>query len=328
MTNLNNLEGIPNALNGFKKQVFTGNLTGSGFPGSGNDAKYYNFFGPAIKKYLSDNQASLMAGTVDETGNQIQSAANGNADVKSYFTSYASIHYQGCIDYLSSSWQGLPAPSATTSAATSTGAAPAASITCYHMADPDNTCAAIADGPGWCECGTDPATYAIMPSPATQPCAWTTTPPTTSFNCPAATPTPEAPPPPAYATGTCAFHLTETQTCDDDSKNLFAIVKLVDANKADIGDTPVDTNPLGAPINAGDSYSFDSKLPNPIVITGEHEHDYIQFTYGGLSWKSTDKGGPATCNVGGWDPRDGPVCDDPFGDDENAVNNMDCFFPC
>ena len=187
MTNLNNLQGIPNALNGFKKQVFTGNLTGSGGPGSGNDAKYFNFFGPAIQKYLSDNQVGLMSGTVDETGNQIQSAANNNADVKAYFTSYASVHYQGCIDFLSTSWVGKPAPSATTS---TSAASAAASVTCYHAADPDNTCAAIADGPGWCECGTDPATYAVMPSPAPQPCAWTTTPPTTSFAC--STPTPVA----------------------------------------------------------------------------------------------------------------------------------------
>lgn len=187
VTNLNNLQGIPNALNGFKKQVFTGNLTGSGGPGSGNDAKYFNFFGPAIQKYLSDNQVGLMSGTVDETGNQIQSAANNNADVKAYFTSYASVHYQGCIDFLSTSWVGKPAPSATTS---TSAASAAASVTCYHAADPDNTCAAIADGPGWCECGTDPATYAVMPSPAPQPCAWTTTPPTTSFAC--STPTPVA----------------------------------------------------------------------------------------------------------------------------------------
>ena len=205
-----------------------------------------------------------------------------------------------------------------------TASAVAASVTCLHEADPDNTCAAIADGPGWCQCGNDPATYAIMPSPASQPCAWTTTPPTTSFNCPAPTPPAEAP---AYATGTCAFHLTETQTCESDSQNLYAIVKLVDANKADIGDTPVDTNPLGASINAADPYSFDSKLPNPIVITGEHSDDYIQFTYGGLSWKSTDEGGQGHCNVGGWDPRGGPLCDG-IEEDETSVKNMDCFFPC
>ena len=204
-------------------------------------------------------------------------------------------------------------PSLTITYVISTSTA-AASVTCIHEADPDNIVAAIADGPGWWECGTDPVTYAIKPSPAPQPCAWTTTPPTISLNCPASAPTAEVPPPPAYATGTYAFHLTETKTCVDDSKNLFAIVKLVDASKVDIGDTPVNSNPLGAPINAADPYSFDSKLPNPIVITGENRGDYIQFMYGEVLWKSTDIGGQANCNLGGWDPRDRPVCSGRSGD--------------
>ena len=145
---------------------------------------------------------------------------------------------------------------------------------------------------------------------------------------PASTTAPPPPlPPPAYATGTCSSHLTETQTCEDDSKNLYAVVKLVDANKADIGDTPVNNNnPFGLPINAADPYFFDSKLPYSIVIVGEHQHDYIQFTYGGLSWQSKTPNGGASCINGGWDPRDGPACSR-YGD-QPAVNNMDCFFPC
>ena len=178
VTNLKNLQGIPNALNSFKKQVFTGNLTGKGGPSSGNDATFFNFFGPAVQKYLSDNKASLLAGTVDDTGNKIQSAAANNADVKSYFTSYASFHYQGCIDFLST-WSGKPLTRSTSTTTTTGGAA----VSCYHAADPQNTCAAIANGPGYCFCGSDPMTYAVMPSPATQPCGWTTTPPTTSFDC-------------------------------------------------------------------------------------------------------------------------------------------------
>lgn len=131
-----------------------------------------------------DNQAALMAGTVDNTGNELQSAGNGNVAIKDYFTDYASSAYQGCINYLSTSWTGkaLPPTSSTSAGAASTTAG-AASVTCYHAADPDNTCAAIADGPGWCECGDSTTTYAVMPSPAPQPCAWTTTPPTTSFDC-------------------------------------------------------------------------------------------------------------------------------------------------
>ena len=188
VTNLKNLEGIPNALNSFKKQVFTGQLTGKGGPSSGDDATFFNFFGPAIQKYLSDNKDALLSGTVDDTGNKLQSAANNNGAVKSYFTSYASSNYQGCIDFLST-WSGKPLDRSTSTSTPTTTTAGPATVSCYHAADPQNTCAAIANGPGYCYCGNDPATYAVMPSPATQPCGWTTQPPTTSFDC-AASPTP------------------------------------------------------------------------------------------------------------------------------------------
>lgn len=153
-----------------------------------------------------------------------------------------------------------------------------------------------------------------------------------------ATPTSAAPPPPSsatppaplpYATGQCSFHLTETQDCETDSKNLFAIINLKDGAGNDIGDTGVDptTAPIGSGINDGSSYTFTSKLPSALLVTGEHENDYIQFTYGGLSWQSRTPNGGASCNVGGWDPRDGPICGQRYGN-KNAVNNMDCFFPC
>ena len=83
----------------------------------------------------------------------------------------------------------------------------------------------------------------------------------------ATTPTPSAspsasataaasPPPPPYATGICSFHLQEWQDCADDSKNLFAIVNMLDNNKNSIGDTPTGPgSPLGAPINAARSNS-------------------------------------------------------------------------
>ena len=140
---------------------------------------------------------------------------------------------------------------------------------------------------------------------------------------------PLTPAPPAYAPGTCSFHLDEWQDCADDSKNLFAIITMYDNNKANIGQTNVDRtkNPLGDPINVGDSLSFQSKLPFPLVVTGEHEHDYVQFNYNGLQWKSHDRTGPGTCTVGGWDPRDGPLCGGRFGQ-KNAHNQMDCSFPC
>ena len=140
-----------------------------------------------------------------------------------------------------------------------------------------------------------------------------------------------SPPPaptPAYAPSTCSFHLTEMQTWTSDDKNLFAIIKLVDNNKADIGHTTVsDTFPVGESISVSNPYRFHSKLPNTLTITGEHQKYYLQFTYGSLQWTSRDTKGPATCSNGGWDPRNGPICGRRAGN-HNAVNNMDCSFPC
>lgn len=152
---------------------------------------------------------------------------------------------------------------------------------------------------------------------------------TPSPQLPLPLPPPPPPAPPTYVSGQCSFHLTETQTCGPNSKNLFAIIHLKDGSGNDIGGTSVDpnTNPIGDGINAGSSLSFSSKLPNPLVVTGEHQNDYIQFTYGGLSWQSKMPNGGAYCNNGGWDPRSGPICRSRFGN-QNAVNNMDCFFPC
>jgi len=189
VTVLDNLQGIPNAVNTFKKQVFTGNLTGVGNPSNGDDATYWNFFGPAVQKYLSDNKQGLYDGVVDDLGDTLSSIGDNNAAVKTYFTSYAQHHYQGAIDFLST-WSGKPyvRSGASTTAPSTSSAAAASAVSCYHAADPQNTCAAIADGPGWCECGDSTATYAVKPTG--QPCAWTTLPPTTSFDCATSAPAP------------------------------------------------------------------------------------------------------------------------------------------
>lgn len=204
MTVLDNLEGIPNAVNSFKKQVFTGNLTGVGYPSTGATATYFSFFGPAVQEYLVSNQQNFFSvnGTVDNIGDQLSSAGNDNAAIKTYFTSYASLHYQGAIDYLST-WSGksLVRSTATSAATTVTSAAAAAAaVTCQHNADPDSTCAAIADSLGYCECNNDGTTYAIETS-AANPCGWTTLPPTTSFDC-------SSTPPPAPAVTTTALACT------------------------------------------------------------------------------------------------------------------------
>lgn len=98
----------------------------------------------------------------------------------------------------------------------------------------------------------------------------------------------------------------------------FAIF-LKDNNKAIIGQTANDDDHrIGYAMDDSDSYSFNSKLPNPLVITGEHENDYLQFTYGTLSWHSNTPNGGGSCTVGGWDPRDRPICGLSFGN-VNAV---------
>ena len=122
---------------------------------------------------------------------------------------------------------------------------------------------------------------------------------------------PQAPPSaPAFAPGRCSFHLDEWENCASDDKNLFAIITMYDNNKAIIGQTNVnpDTNPLGDPINDATPLSFQSKLPFPLLVVGEHRGDYIQFEYNGLHFTSRDKEGDANCSNGGWDPRRGPKC--------------------
>ena len=72
-------------------------------------------------------------------------------------------------------------------------------------------------------------------------------------------------------------------------------------------------------MNAGSSYSFTSKLPYPLIVTGEHKNDYLQFAYGSLSWQSKKLTGGGSRLVGGWDPRHEPVCNDRFGIYQSAV---------
>ena len=138
---------------------------------------------------------------------------------------------------------------------------------------------------------------------------------------------PKAPPgptsptaPPAYVKGTCSFHLTETEDCERDNNNLYGSVTMYDNAKNVIGRTVQDdVHPFGYAMDDGKSYSFSSKLSDPLVITGEHENDYVQFTIGTLKWQSKTPNGGASCKVGGWDPRDGPLCHLRAGN-QNAVS--------
>ena len=51
------------------------------------------------------------------------------------------------------------------------GSAAADPASCAHGADPENTCSAIADSTGCCQCNNDGTTYGIMTS-GTHPCGW------------------------------------------------------------------------------------------------------------------------------------------------------------
>ena len=59
---------------------------------------------------------------------------------------------------------------------------------CMHTADPQNSCSAIANAAGWCECNADGSTYAITVIKSSWGCAYSTKPPTTTFSCPTAHP--------------------------------------------------------------------------------------------------------------------------------------------
>lgn len=127
----------------------------------------------------------------------------------------------------------------------------------------------------------------------------------------------------------CHVHVWEHLLCDnDDSENLGAVIQIWDA----VG------NQILAPtdqytINDKDGgHSFDSPLQYPLVVTGEHQGDYVQFTLGKESWQSTMKNDGVQlyyCNQGKWDMLSdsfwGCSCDDP---DCPGVRQMDCWFAC
>ncbi|KAL9588459.1 MAG: hypothetical protein Q9203_002729 [Teloschistes exilis] len=81
ITNLDNLQGIPNAGNGHKNNLVRGILRNDGkdFPKS---STYFNFIGVGIRKYLSDAQDRLFntGGTAEGIGDQLVSAGGNNAN--------------------------------------------------------------------------------------------------------------------------------------------------------------------------------------------------------------------------------------------------------
>ena len=109
-----NLQGIPSRFNGFKQQVFTGRIKSN--PNNPSDRTYPNDFGPALQKFLSDNEQDVY-GIIDDVGKALGSDAVGNnTAIQPYFTAYAQGEYRSAIKFLST-WVGT---SYTAAAATTT----------------------------------------------------------------------------------------------------------------------------------------------------------------------------------------------------------------
>ncbi|KAL9100974.1 MAG: hypothetical protein Q9163_003716 [Psora crenata] len=299
ISNLDNLEGIPKRVNGFKQQVFTGRIKGN--TNNPSDRTYPTDFGKALKKLLEDRQQDSFT-VIGKIGDSLASVAGSQPvpEVKEYFTSYARSIWTEAASFLDT-WTGIPYPNTKSSSVIPSTSTSAPVITSTQTPDPSPT-------PTEESAQVITSTQTPGPSPA---------------------PTEELAPPPAYATGTCSFHLTEREICSDDyNNNLRGHVKMYDNDKKVIGETVEDDeHPDGYRMDDGNPYSFKSKLKDPLVITGEHQSDYVQFTIGSLSWQSKSPNGGASCSVGGWDPRDGPICG-ALGLDQYAERNMDCSFPC
>lgn len=143
------------------------------------------------------------------------------------------------------------------------------------------------------------ATY----TPSAASTSSSTTPPTP----PASDPT-KSPP---YATGVCSFHMTYWRPFFwPDGSNPYEIeIRIKDNNKATIGWLPHTDSDNQM------SWNVVSRLEDPLAVTPESQHDYVQFTLGSQSWrtdKATDPKHIPNCSVGDWDCSDDPCVSYPF----------------
>lgn len=87
-----------------------------------------------------------------------------------------------------------------------------------------------------------------------------------------------------YASGICSIHVNEEDRCNPSDSDLFGTVTIKDFG----GNVLCGGSDLIVPLNDKNPGKLNCQLPYPITITGEHVGDYVQFTYGSLSWRSTD----------------------------------------
>jgi hypothetical protein len=128
----------------------------------------------------------------------------------------------------------------------------------------------------------------------------------------------------ASDSGKCSMKITEMWTCEAQSTNLYADVSIAAPDGHSIYQTEQSTSSPGQPIDDADPLHLDTSF-GPLIITGEHEHDYIQFESGGNSWLSGTTTGPATCQLVGDDwNKDGPQnCPSPL-----ISRQFSCEYPC
>ncbi|KAM0802096.1 hypothetical protein BDR22DRAFT_135903 [Usnea florida] len=116
-----NLQGIPSRFNGFKQQVFTGRIKSN--PNNPSARTYPQDFGPALQKFLSDNEQDVY-GIIDDVGKALGSDAVGNdSAIQPYFTAYAQGEYRSAISFLST-WVGTSYTAAATTTTSSPTSAP------------------------------------------------------------------------------------------------------------------------------------------------------------------------------------------------------------
>ncbi|KAL8650246.1 MAG: hypothetical protein Q9210_003938 [Variospora velana] len=129
-----NLQGIPSRFNGFKQQVFTGRLKSQ--PGNPSDRTYPSDFGPALQKFLTDNEQDAYS-AVDDIGKALADENVGNhTAIRDYFTAYAQNEYRSAVDFLST-WVGT---SYTTASATSRSTTATSDATPTPPANPTCDC--------------------------------------------------------------------------------------------------------------------------------------------------------------------------------------------
>ena len=153
-----NMEAIPAAINNFKGQVFKGVINGG--KGAPSDATYPTEFGPTVKKLLADRKPSYdeVIGTLSSA---LQAAGNNNADISSFFASYAYSVYTSATDFIGG-WTGKTGVYtylATSSTPTSSTAPIAATTPTTSSAPTSAPSCPISNDDHWPTCDQCPGGY-------------------------------------------------------------------------------------------------------------------------------------------------------------------------